>query len=169
MTQFEVHGPYDIPVYKGAAGRVITDDDVRNFWKSHPALGNNVGCYIFAIRAGKGYTPIYIGKAAKTFKQEAFSSHKLSKYQQAMVDYVRGTPVIFFVAHPVKKGMNNNSHIKQLEEFLIQTAIAVNPDLMNIKGTKREKWGIKGILRSNPGKPNNTAKELKRALNIKAT
>jgi hypothetical protein len=169
MTQFEVHGPHDIPFYKGAAGRVITDDNVRIFWNNHHSIGRHVGCYVFAISNKGAYTPIYVGKTTKNFKQEALSAPKLSKYQQAMVDFVRGKPVMFFITHPIKKGMNNNKHINQLEQFLIQTAMAVNPNIMNIKGTKREKWGIKGILRSNHGKPTKSARALKRALNIKAT
>lgn len=167
MTQFEVHGPHEIPFYKGVGGRVITDDNVRSFWNKHRSSGLRVGCYVFAIRNKGAYTPIYVGKATKNFKQEALSAPKLSKYQQAMVDFIRGKPVMFFMSHPIKKGMNNKKHINQLEQFLIQTAMAVNPNIMNIKGTKEAKWGIKGILRSNPGKPTKSARELKKVLNIK--
>jgi len=167
MTEFTVNGPKVINVYKGVAGRVITDDNIAEFWRSNRSLASKIGCYLFAIRAGKGYTPIYVGKASKSFKQEVFSSHKLSKYQQAMVDYSKGTPVMFFIVYPLKKGKTNEKHIKKLEEFLIQTSVAANPDLMNIRGVKSQSWSIKGVLRSSKGPPTANAKELKKVLNIK--
>lgn len=167
MTEFAVSGPKVIDVYKGVAGRIITDDNIAEFWRSNRSLATKIGCYLFAIRAGKGYAPIYVGKATKGFKQETFTPHKLSKYQQAMVDYSKATPVMFFIVYPRKKGPTNEKQIKKLEEFLIQTSVAANPDLMNIRGIKSQSWSIKGVLRSSKGPPTIDAKELKKTLNIK--
>ncbi len=169
LTEFIVQGPFNIPIYKGIGGRIITDDNATEFWKTNSEYASKVGCYLFTIRAGRGYTPIYVGKATKSFKQEAFHSHKLSKYQQAMVDYVKGTPTMFFLCHPTKKGKNNHQHISKLEQYLIQAAVVVNPNLMNIQGTKTESWGIKGVLRSSCGQPPKPAKEFCKALNLKSS
>lgn len=158
-TLFLVEGPYEIPYYQGKAGRVILDDNVKAFWKQHGTIAGQRGCYVFGIRAGKGYTPGYVGKATKSFKQESFSSHKLMRYQQFLADYQKGTPVMFFVLAPAKKGAPNAKHIGELEDFLIQIAIAANPDLLNVKGTRQEEWGIKGVIRSGLGKPSSSAKE----------
>lgn len=166
MTDFIPCGPFDIPVYKGVSGRAITDDNACQFWKKNSEFSSAIGCYIFAIRAGGGYKPIYVGKATKGFKQEAFHSHKLSKYQQAMVDIVRGTPVMFFIKYPNKKGKNNNTHIARLEKFLIQTAVLINPDLMNVQGIKAEAWTIKGVIRASGGQPTKSAKELRKILKM---
>src|ERR1700674_4784540 len=45
-----------------------------------------------AAKPGKGLTPGYVGKATKSFRQEAFAHHKLTRYHQFLVEYKRGTP-----------------------------------------------------------------------------
>ena len=166
MTQFTAHGPFEVPAYYGKAARAITEEDIKAFWQAHVEMGNHRGCYVFGIRAGKGYTPGYIGKATKTFKQEVFTSHKLAKYQRFLADYHKGTPILFFVVAPKQKGKPNATHIGELEDFLIQVGIAANPDLLNIKGTKQEEWGITGLIRSGKGKPGKPARGLKAMLKL---
>ena len=113
---------------------------------------------------GGGFTPGYVGKATKSFRQEAFSPHKLAKYQQFLADYVKGTPVLFFLVAPSKKGKVNSKHITALEDFVIQKGIDANPELLNVKGTQQEQWGIQGILRSGQGKPSMAARDFKKAM-----
>jgi hypothetical protein len=83
-----------------------------------------------------------------------------------LADYAKGTPVIFLVASPVKKGARNLSHIGDLEDFLIQTAVSVNPNLLNIQGTAQADWGIAGVIRAGKGKRSNAAGEFVRCLKI---
>jgi len=165
-TMFSVYGPFNVPCYQGKAARTISDDNVKNFWKQHPSMAQYKGCYVFGIRAGKGFTPGYAGKATRSFKNEAFGSHKLARYQQFLADYQRGTPVIFFVVYPSKKGKVNVRHIEELETFLIQNGVRVNPDIMNVKGTKVAKWGIKGVLRCGKGKVSQGVNEFRRLLKL---
>lgn len=165
-TIFSVIGPLKIPTYEGKAARSITDANVREFWDTHAGVAKHRGCYVFGIRAGKGFTPSYVGKATKTFKQEAFAPHKLTRYQQALADYRKGTPIMFFVIAPKKKGAPNNKHIGQLEVFLIQAGLAANPDLLNIKGTKQESWGISGVLRGGKGKRSAAAHSFRALMKI---
>jgi hypothetical protein len=80
---------------------------------------------------------------------------------------MKGTPILFFVVAPKKKGAVNSAHISLLEDYLIQTALNANPGLLNIKGTKAEEWGILGLIRSGKGKPSAAVKTLKRMLKIK--
>lgn len=89
-TQFMVRGPLAVPCYQGKAGRTITDDNVRDFWSCHGDAGEERGCYVFGIRAGRGLTPGYVGKATRSFRQEVFTHHKLTRYQQFLADYVKG-------------------------------------------------------------------------------
>ncbi|MBK6688480.1 MAG: hypothetical protein IPG45_28670 [Deltaproteobacteria bacterium] len=91
-TIFTVERPRDVPVYAGKGGRTITNENVQSFWGDNDDLGGRKGCYIFGIRAGKGWTPGYVGKATKSFKQEVFAHDKLTRYQQFLADYKRGTP-----------------------------------------------------------------------------
>ena len=165
-TIFTVQGPLEIPVYSGKGGRTITPEDISAFWATNKDVQSAYGCYVFAIRAGKGYTPGYVGQAKKTFKQELFAPHKLAKYQQFLADYAKGTPVLFLIACPVKKGARNLAHIADLEDFLIQTAVSVNPDLLNIQGTAQADWGISGVLRAGQGKRSIAATEFMRCLKM---
>lgn len=166
MTEFTVVGPLKIHVYKGKGGRTITDANVDRFWESHKKYGKRRGCYVFGIRAGQGLTPGYVGKATKKLKQEVFAHHKLTRYQQFLADYAKGTPVVFFVLAPLQKGKPNDSQIGQVEKYLIDLAMTANPSLLNEKGTNPEKWGIKGIVRGGKGKTSRGTKDLRRMLGI---
>ena len=156
-TIFVVHGPMEVPFYRGKAARTITDDNVKEFWRKHPEIGKKRGCYVFGIRASKGYRVGYVGRATKSFKGETFSPHKLTRYQQFLADYLAGTPVLFFLALPQSKGKPNLSAISTLEAFLIQVGLAANPDLLNVRGTRKEEWAIGGVLRARRGKPSASA------------
>jgi hypothetical protein len=165
-TLFTVAGPYKVPVYQGKAGRTITDDNTTQFWKENSGLANQRGCYVFGIRASKGFRPAYAGKATKNFKQEVFSHHKLTRYQQYLADVGKGTPVLFFVIAPKRKGAPNSKHIEQLEDFLIQAGVAANPAFLNIRGTKVEEWGIAGVLRGGKGKRSDSARDFIKLMKI---
>jgi len=168
QTTFAVQGPFEVPCYQGKAARTFTDDNVKDFWRKHSQSGSQRGCYVFGIRAGKGWTPGYVGKATKSFKQEVFAHHKLTRYQQFLADYLKGTPVVFFIIAPKKKGAPNSAHIGQLESFLIQVGLAANPNLLNVKGTKAEEWGIAGVLRGGKGKTSATAKQFSKLMKIES-
>ncbi len=165
-TTFSVYGPREVPVHQGAAGRTITDDNVKEFWRTNNAIATRCGCYVFGIRAGKGWTPAYVGKATKSFRPETFAHHKLTRYQQFLADYQKGTPVLFFILSPTRKGVPNAGHITELEAFLIQTGLAANPGLLNVKGTKAEEWGIAGVLRGGKGKPSQSARAFKKMMKL---
>jgi hypothetical protein len=68
MTTFVIHGPREIKYEKRKGGRTLLFDD---FWEENNDLAEQQGCYVFAIR-NRGLTPIYVGKATKSFKQETF-------------------------------------------------------------------------------------------------
>jgi hypothetical protein len=166
-TIFSVDGPHAIPYYQGKAGRTLTDDNVDEFWEINSDIAKLRGCYVFGIRAGKGLTPGYVGRATKSFKQEVFSPHKLSRYQQFLADYGKGTPVMFFLVPPTKKGALNKKNVTELERFLIQTGVDANEDLMNIKGTKKlEEWGIAGVFAGGKGKASVAAKAFKQMMKL---
>lgn len=162
-TSFEVVGPLEIPFYKGAGGRSITEENIRDFWLENPHFAERRGCYVFGVRAGGGFSPGYVGKAGRTFRQECFAPHKLAKYQQFLADYGKGTPVLFLLAAEVKKGAPPLNHIQDLESFLIQLGVVANPDLLNVRGTKQAEWSIRGVLRSQ-GKPSKAALQFRRMM-----
>jgi hypothetical protein len=151
MTSFVVHGPFVLSYEKRKGGRTLVFDD---FWSKdgeahHLAEGR--GCYVFAIR-NRGLTPIYVGQATKSFKQETFNSTNRHKYHNGFSDYGKGTPVMYFVVHPTQRGPTNEKQIEKIEDFLIQAGVAKNPNLQNVKGAQQPLWSIKGVVRSGAGK-----------------
>ena len=152
MSSYEVHGPFDVSYEKRKGGRTLSFD---GFWDEEADAGylaNEKGCYVFAIGTGGGALPIYVGKATKTFKQEVFNFSNREKYKDGFSEYARGKPLMFFVVHPVKKGPTNARMIAEIEDFLIQAGAARNPYIQNVRGIKKPKWSIKGVVRSGGGK-----------------
>jgi hypothetical protein len=72
---FDVFGPFEIPRTssltiieheKQAVEKVSKDANNENGEpKGRPGLSNAPGCYVFVMKAGKGYTPWYVGKSVK--------------------------------------------------------------------------------------------------------
>lgn len=71
MHRFKVEGPLEVPFSQGKAAKSISPKEAKEFWEHHPHLERGRGCYIFAIRAGRGITPAYVGKATKTFSKRS--------------------------------------------------------------------------------------------------
>lgn len=168
MVTFAVKGPFDVPVKKQKVGRSITTDEASGFWEKHPALAEIgvIGCYVFGFRASQGLKPVYVGKATKSFKQEVFTDHKRNKYNEALANQAKGTPVLFFVVLEKSKGPVNKKAIDEAESYLIQSGLAANKNLLNDKKTAVEKWSINGVIRSAQGKNTNASADLKRCLGL---
>lgn len=151
MADFIVEGPYEVPLYKGRASRVVRAEDGRQFFSKHPALAKRRGVYAFAVRSGGGVRPVYVGCATRQFANECFQPHKIGKCNEALADCERGTLILFFVCTAAGKGKPPAKQIRLVEDFLIQAGVSVNPDLLNIKGTQQENWSIAGVIRNTRG------------------
>ena len=147
-------------------GRHVTSTDAAAFWENHSVMAKECGCYVFAFKAAKGYKPVYVGKATKTFKQEVFTPHKLNKFNAGLGNQKRGTPVLFFVCLSRTNGVVNKSAIDEAESYLIQAGLAANPGLLNDKKTKVATWSINGVVRSRQGKPSAAASEFRRCIKV---
>ena len=169
MAELIVSGPFDIPfTVTSAKIKCIDTPQAKAFWdkaETHP-FHSKQGVYIFATRAGKGFKPIYVGKATKTFKKECFTTHKLHHYAQALCDGAKGRPVMFFIAAQGKINRVPASTIKEVEDLMIQFAVAKNPNLRNKIGTKVADWTIKGVVRGGKGKASRTALAFKTMMGI---
>jgi hypothetical protein len=88
----------------------------------------------------------------KRSKQETFNDSNKSKYHRGFSSYAKGTPIMYFIVHPMQKGPTNGKEIREVEDFLIQAGAARNPNIENVKGTQQPKWSIKGVVRSRAGK-----------------
>ena len=123
----------------------------ENFWKQDPqrvALRERKGVYVFGIGAGKGFTPIYVGRATRTaFKTECFNPTNKRKYRDGVRRYRSCTPVLILVTHPKQRGRLNCTAIDEIETFFVQLCAEKNPHLQNLKKRKVPQWGIEGVIR----------------------
>jgi hypothetical protein len=166
---FDVHGPIRVPFDLMKNGTKWIKMRWPKKWERDRQIlahASKRGCYVFAVRSGGGIKPYYVGKTKASFRQEAFTSGKINYYNEAMAGYAAGRPVMFFVTLRQKPGPVNHKAIRNLEKFLIQTAVAKNPDLKNVQGTKEQDWVIEGVLRSRPGMPARPARSFKTMMGI---
>jgi len=166
FPSLKIIGPRELTTYKGKVARTITDDDVRAFWRHNEDVAPRRGCYVFGMRAGKGMTPAYVGKATRNFHREVLADNKVKRYQRVLANYHRGKPVLFFVLAPYRRGAPNVEDIGALERYLIQVAMRANPDILNVQGTKTERWGILGVVRGGKGKPSGAARKFRALLKL---
>jgi hypothetical protein len=147
--EFSVKGPYEVGREKVRAGRYRLL--FSEFWdedNDRQDLASSRGVYVFAAKTGGGYMPLYVGKATRSFRQEVFNPSNKHKYADAMLEYQRGKPVMFFVMPPSRKGKVNGKIIDEVETFLIQTAYVKNPGIQNVKKTRMPTWSIRGVVRN---------------------
>lgn len=108
-----------------------------------------------------------MGLAVKNLGQEVFAHHKLSRYQQFLVEYAKGTPILFFIIPPEKRGKPNATQIRRIEKFLINLGLTANPKLLNQHYTTPENWGIRGVVRGGKGKTARGAASFRQMMGIK--
>lgn len=169
MRGFVVHGPYQVPLEPNKHGKMVAKD-LSGFWQKVDGLRHQNGVYVFAIRAGRGFTPIYVGKAVKqSFEGEVFTTHKLaSHYNPALLDYKKGQPVLFLIAHPKTKGIISTAKlIDEVETFLINVASTKNPQLSNEKKRTAPQWRIAGVIRPHRGESTIATRAFRLAVGLK--
>ena len=101
------------------------------------------GVYVFAIKAGPAYTPIYVEKTKRNFKRECFTSDRVDRpYSACLGTWAEETPVLFF--------------------------LVPNKRLSNVQYKAGPVWGIRGVERGGSGKAPAAAREFKRAISWKS-
>ena len=157
--RFQVKGPFELDK-DGRRLIIDTPASAGDFWdwveEYEPGLPDACGCYIFAISAGKGSLPWYVGKAERqSFRQESFASGKIVKYNGALHQRERGKPALFFLPQVTpqgkyrkpKRGEGKRPAIQKLELLLIDMALTRNPDLKNKVNTIwKERLTVDGFL-----------------------
>lgn len=148
MTLFEVYGPYEIPFSQQKSIKLIHQDDTKKFLASlvEEGISKKQGCYIFCLRAGRGFRPWYVGKATKGIYQECMQDGKIKRYNEVLHKGNKGKPVMFF-ALPPGEGKNKapTNTINEMEKFLIKAAYEKNKDIKNTHHAKDDAWTIKGV------------------------
>jgi hypothetical protein len=175
--QYEVFGPFPMVRRNG-----LIDSDKkkhRAFWESidneRPGLKGACGCYVFAIRAGKGIRPWYVGKTeAQGFLKECLGHHKLTYYNEALAETGRGTPILFLIAKVTKSRAQfakpskwGHGEIEFLEKLIISNALVRNGELKNRKDTKYLKEiFVPGYINERKGHPGRAASKLAVTLGV---
>ena len=169
--KFRTYGPFKMP----RAGGDIDDEKKHYFWKliesKHPSLSNAVGCYIFVLKAAKGYKPWYVGKTDKaSFAHETWNDRNLRNYGRIVREH-KGLPMLFLIAKltpsdrfqkpTTRKGAGS---ITALEKMLIASCFQRNNLLLNKKSIKYHTMQVPGYLNESPGARTKEAKALAQLL-----
>lgn len=165
--RFTLHGPFDVPV---------SDDDqvyateCRKMWDKATLtkLRGQRGCYVFALRRGPGFLPVYVGKTSRSFEAECFQPHKILVLRDALHEERYGSLVLFLVSYAPTRGALNRRAIADLERYLIATAYAQNRNLQNRKTAKLPSFTVPGLTDPAPGKPSKTANAFRQMLGVEA-
>jgi hypothetical protein len=168
MAEFVVSGPFDVELERHATGAVSVDRAKIKDLCAQCAEFDKEGCYVFALKAPKGLTPNYVGRATKRpLRSEAFNERNQNSIFNTLNARTKHAKlVIFLVTQKRSRGKPNLSVIDEIEEFLIANAAAKTSALLNKKGVVKESWAILGVYNAPPGKPDAAAREFKRALGI---
>lgn len=171
---FDVRGPYVIKRY--GPNKLITDESLKDLKAviEDSNLIKGCGCYVFAIRASKGYKPWYVGQASKSkLLDEAMNSQNREKYNKVTAEN-SGKPVLFLLpkrtnrgeyAVPTKRADGNLKSVNFLEEWLIATALQKNPKLINKKQTFfLKKLHVTGVFNPTKGEATRESGEFKKAI-----
>ncbi len=167
-TDLTVYGPFDVPLSPESRSKFIDSQQKKDFLQiiTDEGLSDKHGCYIFALRVGRGYSPWYIGKSTKGMKRECMGSHQLQHYNAVLSNGYRGTPVMFFVLQPDDREKVKQSICDEVESVLIQSAFFKNPDLRNIQKANHPEWSIYGVLRSKRGRQSKNAVAFKTMMGL---
>ena len=168
-TDLMVYGPFEVPIRLVNRVKFIDTDRLSTLWTDSRVtpIASKRGIYVFATRAGRGFTPWYVGRTAKGFEREVFTSHKVVKYQQLFADQVTGTPVLFFVAKPGRPNVVPAPVLREAEKELIAIAYRCNPMLVNKQHAKPRAWSIRGVIGGGAGRPSSNASAFGKMLGIR--
>ena len=171
--KYEAYGEFELPRKDGKQALDFSKEARASFWAAvedvRSGLRSSAGCYLFAIRAGGGITPWYVGQSKGAFEKECFAFQKQAIYRDVMDDTAKGTPVLFLIARTTPTGRLSTSAPKREADFverkLIHDATNANAKLKNIhNATFLKTLEIPGVLNKPKGKRSNAVKSLMVAL-----
>lgn len=167
MRRFVVSEMIKLPLNIEKGGRCLNVKGAREILAQHGDFTEAYGCYVFGIRAGRGYKPVYVGKATEKFLgKEALDTDKIRKINQALLKNRKGTLVVAFVVPEKKRGAKPTTLIDEIEYVLIQYAYEKNPQIENKYDIFRCGWCIDGVKNHGPGHPSEDSIEFRRLIGI---
>ena len=170
-TPFRVFGPYKIH-----RENVHEKKWQNEIWESIDEdvgadLSSAKGVYVFSLRHGQKYTPLYVGMTNRGFRHEVFGLHNLNKIATKW-HKEKGAIEVHLLAKPkgVHNGFSKNISkdvLNALEVLVIFMCRRSNIKLVNKKNIKfLNDAGIKGITgtEKQKGKPTLSIQTFKRVL-----
>ena len=164
---FEPYGPFEIPMEDGSD---IARTQLNDFWTAigskYPGLPDALGCYIFGVKLKSTVLPWYVGKTEqKSFKFEAVQAHKLLIYHDSLKKQPGGVALLYLIPRMTDGGRfrkvwsSGSSSVARLEQMLIESALARNPDLQNRRMIKHLTLTVVPGYRNEPDGPRTPAAE----------
>lgn len=158
MATFEVVSPIIVPTERRRTGaRIVAVHSLNEFW-DEARCGDRPGCYVFAIRHGRGSKPHYAGRTFGHLASECFQPHKLRKYDGVLADVLSGTPVMYLLPLVRSRGRVNMTAIESLEDTLIKVGLERNEDMANVSGTRALEVIVRGAWENGRGRRSNAAR-----------
>lgn len=165
--KFIVSELLELPLIQERAGRRLDAKKAKDIFAKHPKYTKAKGCYVFGLRAARGYKPIYVGKTTdQTLGRESLSDGTVRKINMALLKTRKATLVVAFVIPETQPGACPQKAIGEIESVLIQYAYQKNPQIENENGICRCGWYIDGVLNRGQGKPPAHSREFRRLVGI---
>jgi hypothetical protein len=137
-------------------------------------LSDACGCYVFALKSGRGSIPYYVGQACRRpLLEEATNASNLTKYNEILGKKKRGKPVLFFLPMKTpggkfrrrKSGSGKLPALDFLERWLISMALERNASLANNRETRfLRKIHVTGVFNAKRGETTKAAQALNAVL-----
>jgi hypothetical protein len=174
--KFDIAGPFELMRF-GKITKILTAETEADLkqklsdWDDR--LPDACGCYVFATKAGGGYTPHYVGQAcSSTILKESLNPSNLGKYNKVCSN-LKGTPVLFFLPMLTptglyrKRGKISRPAMDFLERWLIAAALEKNSELVNNKETHfLRNIHVVGVFNAKKGEANDASRQLTKALGL---
>ncbi|WP_147262616.1 hypothetical protein [Roseiarcus fermentans] len=170
---FGAEGPFELRRY---GLKSLINNDTISFLRAalekfDLGLSEACGCYVFAVRAGRGFTPYYVGRAEKrSILNESLNPSNIIKYNN-VISNIKGTPTMFVLPMLTPQGRYRKlatgelGSLRFLEKWLIAQCIEKNPDLVNNKETKfLRSIHVTGIFNATQGEAHAGSTALRKAI-----
>jgi hypothetical protein len=120
--EFCVKGPFKI-IRECAPNAKYQKEFWKRVEKTVPYLVNAKGAYVFSLRNGSNYLPVYVGITGNNFKQEVLNKANCLKISHDLKDK-RGVLCVHLIAQPknTHRGFSVNvspERLHWIERFLI--------------------------------------------------
>jgi hypothetical protein len=175
MTKtFEAFGPYEID-----RDKVFKTAWQKDGWEyvnrtAGGKLSDAIGIYVFSLRNGRNYKPIYVGITMKQkFSKEVFNQRNLRMISQlnSRNGWMKGTICLHLLGKRKERQVGfarpRRDWLEALEALMIFICRRKNPNLLNQKHTARlDGVGIGGITShvATKGKPSNAISTLRNVM-----